>query len=137
MLRRTLVVLKVNPFSLFMKETRGHKLLKKLTAVKRGVMLSKMYKKLTPIEKAGLEKRALNTTFARKKKVAVTKPRKMTPTKYTIFVSEQFKLLTGPSRLRMKAISKLWKEQQKKKVKKGTKKVSHKAKGKGKGKGKK
>lgn len=113
MFRRTTAVLKVNPFALFMRETRRSPKLKGLPVPKRGVMLAKMYRALTALEKTALIKRSEKVTFRRRPKPVgaakrVTKRPKRRPSKYNKFVAKHFSTVRGAPALRLKKIAALW-----------------------------
>lgn len=104
-------------YSLFMREQKNHPKLQGLPVGQRGKVLASLYRALTPVEKAGLNKRAAATpTPARKKKVdKENKPKqKRAPSMYAKFVKANIhKFHKLPHLERMKAVARLWNMQKK------------------------
>jgi hypothetical protein len=111
--------LAIGAYTLFMIEQKNNPKLKGLQIAERGKLTSKLYKSLSPSDKAALEKRAAAHPSL-KRKAAAPKAAKgaqtglpRSPTNYAKFVQaniSRFEKL--PHRDRMKAVAKLWKQQQ-------------------------
>nr|Q07053.2 RecName: Full=Kinetoplast-associated protein 4; AltName: Full=Histone H1-like protein p16; Flags: Precursor [Crithidia fasciculata]prf//2206467C histone H1-like protein [Crithidia fasciculata] len=114
--------LAIGAYTLFMMEQKNNPKLKGLKIADRGKMTSKLYKALNPNDKAALEKRAAaHPGFKRKEKepkeLKAAKAAKTStpraPSEYAKFVQAnigRFEKL--PHLDRMKAVAKLWKQQQ-------------------------
>lgn len=110
--------LAIGAYTLFMMEQKSNPKLKGLAIAERGKMTSKLYKALSPGEKAALEKRAAaHPPLKRKEKKKTGKATKTgavrPPSEYAKFVQAnigRFEKL--PHLDRMKAVAKLWKQQQ-------------------------
>lgn len=116
--------LAIGSFSMFMIEQKNHPKLQGLAIADRGKMTSKLYKTLSPSEKAALEKRAANYVSKKPRKVKAqatgidgaptAKKAKVTraPSAYAMFVKSNIhKFDKLPHRDRMSAVAKLWKQQ--------------------------
>lgn len=111
--------LAIGAYTLFMIEQKNNPKLKGLQIADRGKMTSKLYKALSPSEKALLEKRAAaHPSLKRKDKEgkaakAAKSGAPRAPSEYAKFVQAnigRFEKL--PHLDRMKAVAKLWKQQQ-------------------------
>ncbi|KAH9577999.1 hypothetical protein LSM04_002115 [Trypanosoma melophagium] len=111
--------LAIGAYSLFMMEQKNNPALKGLPIPQRGKMTSKLYKALSPTQRAELEKRAKAMPSRRTKqskgktleKGAAKKRRP--PSKYAKFVKANLpKYSQLPNRERLSAVAKLWKQQQ-------------------------
>lgn len=110
--------LAIGAYSMFMVEQKNNPKLKGLPIAERGKMTSKLYKSLSPHDMAALEKRAAAYQRTAKPKAAKAPkvkspdaPRRSSP--YTQFVKANIhKFDQLPHRDRMKAVAKLWKQQQ-------------------------
>lgn len=112
--------LAIGAYSLFMIEQKNHPKLQGLAVSDRGRLTSKLYKALSPSERAQLQKRA--AVYVSHKRQAKAKtvsgvPKKPAgtrkPSPYATFVKENIhKFDKLPHHDRMKAVAKLWKQQQ-------------------------
>ncbi|RNE98339.1 kinetoplast DNA-associated protein [Trypanosoma conorhini] len=110
--------LAIGAYALFMMEQKKNPALSGLPIAQRGKMTSKLYKALAPAERAALEKRAKampSLKRAKKPKAGAKgeeKP-KRAPSKYAQFVKANLpKYSQLPSKERLAAVAKLWKQQQ-------------------------
>ncbi|KAH9578119.1 hypothetical protein LSM04_005422 [Trypanosoma melophagium] len=110
--------LAIGAYSLFMMEQKNNPALKGLPIAQRGKVTSKLYKALSPSERAELEKRAKAMPSRRTKqskgktleKGAAKKRRP--PSKYAKFVKDNMaKFRHLPQKERLSAVAKLWKQQ--------------------------
>ncbi|KPA81723.1 putative mitochondrial [Leptomonas pyrrhocoris] len=114
--------LAIGAYTLFMMEQKNNPKLKGLRIAERGKMTSKLYKSLSPADKASLEKRAAaHPSLQRKDKAPkAAKAAKgaktgaaRTPSEYAKFVQANIGRFDKLPHLdRMKAVAKLWKQQQ-------------------------
>lgn len=111
--------LAIGAYTLFMIEQKNNPKLKGLQVAERGKLTSKLYKALSPSDKAALEKRAAaHPSLKRKEKApkaakAAKSSTPRAPSEYAKFVQAnigRFEKL--PHLDRMKAVAKLWKQQQ-------------------------
>ncbi|GET93683.1 kinetoplast-associated protein, putative [Leishmania tarentolae] len=109
--------LAIGAYSMFMIEQKNNPKLKGLPVSERGKMTSKLYKSLSPSDKAALDKRAAAyTSFKRGNQKTKAKGEKKTrsphvPSAYAKFVKENIGRFEKLPRLdRMKAVAKLWKQ---------------------------
>lgn len=112
----------VSPYALFLKEQKNNPKLKGLAIGDRGKLTAKLYRQLSPAEKAMLEKRAKNVQYggSGQRKTAAApaapKPKKAkgtrAPSAYATFVKQNIgKFEALPHRDRMKAVAELWRRQ--------------------------
>ncbi|KAH9578048.1 YABBY protein [Trypanosoma melophagium] len=113
--------LAIGAYSLFMMEQKNNPALKGLPIAQRGKVTSKLYKALSPSERAELEKRAKAMPSRRTKQTKTktksvekaAEKKRRPPSKYAQFVKVNLpKYSQLPHRERLSAVAKLWKQQQ-------------------------